>query len=236
MRASHRIPMPSPSGRNRAGLFLPAGRFAGPVAAYDSKRGLGRDEDYSEEEPDAGGELDGIAANHPCAAALTFAGKRLGAAKMKMLQHLLGEAAMLPEREEDVGEGEDTLLESERWDSARDKKGRRGAQDEPPPFSGRPRPGGTMDPIRASDSLRRIQDDAWAHALALDHARKHGVPGLPPVMAFDAIKAAADEALRLASRIQNSTVYLAPAPVPRSIAMDESFARDWPEIARIKLL
>lgn len=46
------IPMPSPNKTNKARLFVPASRF-GPVAAYDSKRGLGRDEDYLEEEPDA---------------------------------------------------------------------------------------------------------------------------------------------------------------------------------------
>ncbi len=166
--ASHRmIPAPSPRGTNNARVFVPAFRFAAPIAAYDSKRGLARDSKTFDPE----GELD-IEDNHPVVAAMKYARARLNSTECQALKHLLGKAMLSSPKEEDDFEDEgeklspekqarideedatagDTLLESERWDAARDKRRAKLGKDEPPPFSGRPRPGGSMDPLRANDS------------------------------------------------------------------------------------
>jgi hypothetical protein len=54
----------------------------------------------------------------------------------------------------------------------------RQARDNPPPFPGRPNPGGEMDPMEARDRRRRQAEDRAA--LAFDRAHGGTVEGLPP--------------------------------------------------------
>ena len=99
--------MPSPTGRNRAGLFLPAS-FGGPVAAYDGKYGLRGACDGAKFNPE--GELD-LEDNHPVVAAMKYARQRLNSAECQALKHLLGKAALSsPKEEEDF---EDTAEDDE---------------------------------------------------------------------------------------------------------------------------
>ena len=180
------IPMPSPNNTNKARLYVPASRF-GPVAAYDFKRGLASDGKKFDPE----GDLE-LPDDHPAVSAMRYARARLNSSDCQVLKHLLRKAALSSPKEEDDfedeptedDEGEGGMSNAERSALARkveaeaqDKKRKLG-KDEPPPFPGRPRQGGTTDP------LRQAQDAAWEHAKAIDRARKHGVPGLPPSMAL----------------------------------------------------
>ena len=235
MTTSHRIPAPSPHGTNRAGL-LPASKFAGAVAAYDAKPKWARDQEEKPEEEN----LDGVSSGHPCASALAFARGRLSGSNFQVLRRLLGEVMLreeppnpLENEDDEVPPEKQHAIEKEDDEAQAVDRRRKLGKDEPPPFSGRPRPGGKMDPIK------QAQDMAWESIMARRAINKHGVPGLPPApMAFDASRQAADEALQLAGRIKNQTVRHAPTPLPvsRGIAMDAEFEKLWPEAARIKIL
>jgi hypothetical protein len=143
------IPMPSPRGTNRAGLFIPASRFGAAKAAYDAKRGLryGRDQNDDPRDDDTNGE-------HPAHEVLRRARKSLTTAECEPLRALLGRLLMA--EKEDAEDDDDDEDEADGRTGTPDAG--RTARDEPPPFPGRPRPGGENEPV-----LSRAQDAARQH-------------------------------------------------------------------------
>jgi|SRR5579862_7719956 len=149
----HRIPMPSPRGTNHAGLFLPAdwppSSRPNPVAAYDT---MPRPRRWARDQFDPNS-------------------VRTLCDDIERLTDSLPEdraAELFHELHQVMQAFTDTEDQRRRADDRR----RRG-YDEPPPFPGRPRPGGEMDPITTPIEDRRVE--ARRHAsdsrrLALDAA------------------------------------------------------------------
>jgi hypothetical protein len=201
------IPMPSPRGTNRAGLFIPASRF-GLVhkAAYDARHGLARDAESNEE------------SGHPAHEVMRRARASLRTSECEQLRALLGKLLMAEREDED-----DDGSEQEADGRSRTPDAGRMSTDEPPPFSGRPRPGGEVDPI-----VKRAQDAAWQYFLAYDATAKRRKK--------EQLAAATDMALIELPR-DLSVRYAAPQP---RIATDERADRDFaarcPEVARIRII
>jgi hypothetical protein len=213
------IPMPSPRGTNKAGLFIPASRFGAAAAAYDERRGLqryGRDQNDERRDDDTNGE-------HPAHEVLRRARKSLTTAECEPLRALLGRLLMAEKEDADADDDEE------------EADGRTGTPDagyentgrEPPSADKRkmgrdePRPGGEVDPI-----VKRAQDAARQHYLAYDaKRRKKG-------------QLAAAEEMASIPLPRNISVRYAPAP-PR-LATDAASAADFaarhPEVARIKVI
>jgi hypothetical protein len=211
------IHMPSPRGTNKAGLFIPASRFGAAKAAYDAKRGLqryGRDQNDDPRDDDTNGE-------HPAHEVMRRARKSLTTAECEPLRALLGRLLMA--EKEDAEEDDDGEADGRTGtpDAGADK--RKMGRDEPPPFSGRPRPGGKVDPI-----VKRAQDAAWQYYLAYDATAKRRKK--------EQLAAATDMAL--IDQPRDLSVYHAPSPPP--IATDARTAADFaarhPEVARIKII
>lgn len=218
------IPMPSPRGTNKAGLFIPA-RFG---AAYNSRRGLARDElpaaalstspnsgapmgRRAEDDEDEGGQGE---REHPAHEILRRARASLSADDCYRLKTILGRLIMA---ENDQGRPEEeATIPSE-------------------PIEGHP--DGEMDP-----TVKRTQDAAWQHFLALDAARKRAQT---TGMAFDATaerrkreQTAAAVDMALIPLPRDLTVrYATPRPrVAYDAATDADFAKSHPEVARIRCI
>jgi hypothetical protein len=200
--------MPSPRGTNKAGLFIPASRFG--HAAYDARRGLGRD---------AGESTSPNMREHPATEVLRRARAALSASECQQLRDLLGRLLIA---EQDDGEPDDEdAAETTGTPEGADK--RKMGRDEPPPFSGRPRPGGEVDPI-----VKRAQDAAWQYFLAYDATAKRRMK--------EQLAAATDMALIELPR-DLSVRYAAPQPrIATDAAVDRDFAARHPEVARIKII
>jgi hypothetical protein len=112
------IPMPSPRGTNRAGLFIPASRFGAAAAAYDAKRGLqryGRDQNDDLRDDDTNGE-------HPAHEVLRRARKSLTTAECEPLRALLGRLLMAEKEDADADEEEEADGRTGTPDAGADKR------------------------------------------------------------------------------------------------------------------
>jgi hypothetical protein len=116
------VPMPSPRGTNYEGLYVDARWVVDPQAAYDSKHGLARDDDLIEDPNKArgtGGDAEelpsagGFETSLECACGRVLYELRRNGASPELVEELKRALGMTD-----------------------------GATDEPPDFSGKPRPGG----------------------------------------------------------------------------------------------
>ena len=195
------IAMPSPNGTNKAGLFLPASRFASAAAAYDSKHGLSRralraydqmatqpnsgqpwnlaDDDETEKfglgrrvEDDEDDETNGEDPVHEIMRRARAAGLHNDCGQ---LRNILGRLLMAEKAraEEEDEDAENEAAVASRSETNGDKRRRMG-RDEPllrNAAEGGIR-GATSDRRHAKD-VRRAQDAAWLQSIAYDAVRKH---------------------------------------------------------------
>jgi hypothetical protein len=208
--------MPSPRGTNRAGLFIDVpsrGATDGAIALHskprrygDIRTRLGRDQ----EEDD------------PRLAYLKSLYEQLKLLspeeRSAMMDSMLGDMPGEDRRRGRARDSGDYPVERRDIDDPgaigglpREMSGdRRTSADEPPPFYGMPKPGGTVDLTGGQPDLavrRRAVSGAEDRRYAMDAA----------------------------SRIRVDTVGMQPLPRP-SRALSASFARRWPSAARIKVL
>ena len=254
------IAMPSPNGTNKAGLFLPASRFANAAAAYNSARGLSRRAlrayDQLSTQPNSGvpwnladeretakyglgrsgaedDEDDETNGNgEQVHEILRRARASLSDKECHMLKTILGRMIMA-ENEPDEDDDEEDAVVASRFETNGDRRRRMGRdRDEPLPKNAlEGGMGGAADKRHAKD-VRRAQDAAWQH--------------VQNRLAFDAAtrkrrdreQAAAAAEFAAIPRPRDLTVYHA-APTPRmatDAAADRDFAARHPEVARIKVI
>jgi hypothetical protein len=238
------IPMPSPNGTNKAGLFLPASRFASAAAAYDSKRGLSRH---------ALRAYDQMATSPNSVAPWNLADER------EMEKFGIGRRAEDDEDDETNGEGEDPVHEVMRRARAaglndcgqlRDILGRllmverqqaeeedkdaeyeasvaSRSEDQLPRNAAEGGMGGVADRRRAKD-VKRAQDQTCSIA---DFAQRHpDVARIRNIGGYDA------PAIPATAR---SVITRRNAPAPRiayDAASDRDFAQRHPEVSRIRVI
>jgi hypothetical protein len=216
--------MPSPRGTNKAGLFIPASPRFG--AAYDGRRGLGRDAALSTS-PNSGAPMgrraeddDPGEGEHPAHEVLRRARASLSASECQQLRDLLGRLLMA---EQDDGEPDDEDADGTTGTPDAGADTRQLGRDETPPFSGRPRPGGEMDPI-----VKRAQDAAWQHFLAFDAVSRR--------RRKEQLAAATDMALIITPRDLSVRHAAQPPRIATDAAADREFAARCPEVARVKII